>query len=56
MVMDIQELQDNFEMLDDWEDKYRYLIELGEKNTDFPFELHTQQCQPYISDSPIGKL
>ena len=38
--MDIQELQDNFELLDDWEDKYRYLIELGEKNLNLPAELH----------------
>lgn len=29
--MEIQELIDNFELLDDWEDKYRYIIELGEK-------------------------
>lgn len=29
--MDIEELFDNFELLDDWEDKYRYLIDLGEK-------------------------
>ena len=29
--MDIEELVDNFGLLDDWEDKYRYLIELGEK-------------------------
>ena len=29
--MDIDELSENFELLDDWEDKYRYLIDLGEK-------------------------
>ena len=29
--MDINELIDNFEFLDTWEDKYRYIIELGEK-------------------------
>ena len=29
--MTIDELIDNFEFLDSWEDKYRYLIELGEK-------------------------
>ncbi len=27
--MDLNEIVDNFEMLDDWEDRYRYLIELG---------------------------
>lgn len=29
--MNIEELSENFELLDDWEDKYRYLIDLGEK-------------------------
>lgn len=27
--MNIEELTQNFELLEDWEDKYRYLIELG---------------------------
>ena len=27
--MDIKELVDNFALFDDWEDKYRYLIDLG---------------------------
>ena len=27
--MEIGELIDNFELLDDWEDKYRYIIDLG---------------------------
>lgn len=29
--MQIEELIDNFELLDNWEDKYRYLIDLGGK-------------------------
>ena len=29
--MTIEELIENFEFLDGWEDKYRYIIELGEK-------------------------
>jgi cysteine desulfuration protein SufE len=29
--MDIEELADTFEMLGDWEERYRYLIELGRK-------------------------
>ncbi len=29
--MPIDELIENFELLDDWEDKYRYLIDLGAK-------------------------
>ncbi len=27
--MDINELIENFEMLEDWEDRYRYIIDLG---------------------------
>lgn len=29
--MDIEDLIENFEVLDDWEDKYRYIIDLGSK-------------------------
>jgi cysteine desulfuration protein SufE len=28
-MADIEEIIDNFSMLDDWDDRYRYLIELG---------------------------
>lgn len=28
-MADIQEILDNFSVLDDWDDRYRYLIELG---------------------------
>lgn len=29
MMMDIDEIIENFEFLDDWDDRYKYLIELG---------------------------
>lgn len=29
MALDLKEIVDNFEILDDWDDRYRYLIELG---------------------------
>ena len=29
--MDTEELVENFEFLGDWEERYRYIIELGEK-------------------------
>jgi len=29
MLMDIEEIVENFEYLDDWEDRYRYIIDLG---------------------------
>lgn len=31
--MKIEELIENFELLDDWEDRYRYIIDLGSKLT-----------------------
>ena len=34
--MTIEEIIENFSYLDDWEDKYRYLIELGEGLPPFP--------------------
>lgn len=34
--MDTAELLENFSYLTDWEDKYRYLIELGDEMNDFP--------------------
>lgn len=51
--MDIEELAENFELLDDWEDKYRYIIDLGEKLPSLPAEFHTdewkvQGCQSQV--------
>jgi len=34
--MNIQDLLDDFEFLDDWEDRYRYVIELGRKLAPLP--------------------
>jgi len=36
--MSPQELMENFSLLLDWEDKYRYLIELGDQLPPFPEE------------------
>ncbi len=41
--MDIEELVDNLELLEDWEERYRYLIELGRKLPPLPEEQHTEQ-------------
>lgn len=51
--MQIQELIENFELLDDWEDKYRYLIDLGEKLPPFPPQFRTEEwkisgCQSQV--------
>ncbi len=39
----IQSIIDDFEFLDDWEDRYRYLIDLGRDLPDFPDEARTAQ-------------
>lgn len=51
--MNIEDLIENFELLEDWEDKYRYIIELGEKLPSLPAEFHTEEwkvqgCQSQV--------
>ena len=51
--MDIEELIDNFDMLEDWEDRYRYLIDLGEKLPDLEEKYKTEEwlvrgCQSQV--------
>lgn len=41
MLPPIDDIADNFELLDDWEDRYRYLIELGRLMPDLPEADHT---------------
>jgi len=38
---DFDELVDNFELFDDWEERYRYVIDLGKQMPDFPDALKT---------------
>jgi cysteine desulfuration protein SufE len=37
----IDEIRDNFELLEDWDDRYRYVIELGRTLTPMPDEEHS---------------
>jgi len=37
----IDEIRDNFELLDDWDDRYRYVIELGRTLEPMPEEEHS---------------
>ena len=51
--MTIDDLIDNFEFLDSWEDKYRYIIELGEKLPPFDEQFRTEEwkvkgCQSQV--------
>lgn len=43
--MTTEELIENFEFLDSWEDKYRYIIELGEKLEPLSEQYHTPEWQ-----------
>ena len=42
MPLTIDEITENFSLLDDWDDRYRYVIELGRSLTPFPEEARTQ--------------
>jgi cysteine desulfuration protein SufE len=39
--MDLQEIVGNFDVLDEWDDRYRYLIELGRELEPLPEDAHT---------------
>jgi cysteine desulfuration protein SufE len=41
--MTIDEIRDNFALLDDWDDRYRYVIELGRMLEPMPAAEHSQQ-------------
>ncbi|MBX3597034.1 MAG: SufE family protein [Rhizobiaceae bacterium] len=43
MTTTIESIQDDFAFLDDWEDRYRYVIELGESLPEFPASAQTAQ-------------
>ena len=41
--MTIDEIRENFALLDDWDDRYRYVIELGRMLAPMPAAEHSQQ-------------
>jgi cysteine desulfuration protein SufE len=41
--MTIDEIRENFALLDDWDDRYRYVIELGRMLEPMPAAEHSQQ-------------
>ena len=58
-----RELVDEFELFDDWTDRYQYLIDLGRKLPDFPEEwrtpehlLHGCQSQVWIHHEQRGPV
>jgi cysteine desulfuration protein SufE len=42
MSLTIDEITENFSLLDDWDDRYRYVIELGRSLPPFPEEARTE--------------
>ncbi|WP_150005403.1 SufE family protein [Iodidimonas muriae] len=38
----LQDVRDSFELLDDWEDRYRYIIELGRKLPKLPQDAYNE--------------
>jgi cysteine desulfuration protein SufE len=42
MLPPFDEIVSNFELLDDWEERYRYLIELGREMPPLPPEAHSE--------------
>lgn len=60
-IKDIQqEIIDNFNLLEEWEDKYQYLIDLSESVVSMPEELKTdsnlvKECQSRVWLSPYEK-
>ena len=58
--MDINELIDNFEFLEDWEDRYKYIIDLGNdlENLDEKYKTDTYKvtgCQSQVWIVPFVK-
>ena len=42
-TMTIDEIRDNFELLEEWDDRYRYVIELGRMLKPLPEEAHSAE-------------
>ena len=47
------ELVEEFDLFDDWDDRYEYLISLGRKLPDFPEEWKTEANQHYGCQSQV---
>lgn len=43
MTASLDEILENFEFIDDWEDRYKYVIELGRALPPFPGEQRTEE-------------
>jgi cysteine desulfuration protein SufE len=60
--MDIAEIKETFALLDDWEERYRYVIELGRQLPPFPEEARTDRnfvrgctSQVWLAAHPVAE-
>ena len=53
MAQNIDEIIESFELLEDWEDRYSLLIDLGKKLPDFPEHLKTDE---YLVKGCVSKV
>ena len=51
--MTVEDLISNFNMMDEWEDKYSYLIELGRELPPFEAKNKTDECRIYGCSSSV---
>jgi cysteine desulfuration protein SufE len=52
-MADIDEIIDNFSLLDDWDDRYRYLIELGRELPPLPAEAQSEATRLWGFSSQV---
>lgn len=52
----LDEVKENFEFLEDWEDRYGYIIELGRKSPPIPEEARTEDNQIFGCQSQVWYL
>ncbi|MGN0929052.1 MAG: SufE family protein [Alphaproteobacteria bacterium] len=51
--MTVEDLISNFNMMEEWEDKYSYLIELGRELAPFEAKHKTDECRIYGCSSSV---
>ncbi|MBD5397885.1 SufE family protein [bacterium] len=51
--MTVDDLINNFNMMEEWEDKYSYLIELGRELSPFEAKNKTDECRIYGCSSSV---
>lgn len=44
-AMSVEQLIESFDLLDEWDERYRYIIELGDQLDEMPAELKTEQSR-----------